>query len=301
MNRKIAAIFALVVGLLTLVAIPGSATPTAVPGAVTWWTRVDEASAEAARKNQLLLVDLYAEWCGWCKKLEKNVFSTPEFAEFAKDYVLLRVDVEDRAQGSELQARFGARTLPTTLILDGPNILVGLIPGYAPTEQLIAKIGDAVRTYQQSLRAYEQLTQSEDWGLVQQMAHDLHARGDGGRAATLYERIAQGMQEREAQDPTEEGWLFYQLADSYRLQGEFGRAEQRLAQARTLFQRANTKDVKIKESLDLLTFHIAQGRGDCQQAINLLKRFIADYPKSEARSQVSRTLQKLRRADGKEC
>ena len=83
-----------------------------------WLDSVDEAFAEARRNEQLILVDLYADWCGWCKKLEKDVFSTPAFQTFARDFVLLRVDTEDRGEGTAIQRRYEAFSLPTTLVLD---------------------------------------------------------------------------------------------------------------------------------------------------------------------------------------
>ncbi len=66
-----------------------------------WRTEIGPALAEAKAGNKLLLVDLYAEWCGWCKELERQVFSTKRFQDYTKQFVLLRVDTDDRRRGQQ--------------------------------------------------------------------------------------------------------------------------------------------------------------------------------------------------------
>src|SRR3990172_13240993 len=92
--------------------------PLAAHAAASWHQKLAPALSEAQSSNRLVLVDLYAQWCGWCKRLEREVFATAKFQAAARDFVLLRVDVEDGGEGSRIQARYEAETLPTTLILN---------------------------------------------------------------------------------------------------------------------------------------------------------------------------------------
>ena len=59
-----------------------------------WTDDFDAAKAQAKSEGKLLLVDFSgSDWCGWCKKLDKEVFATPEFLAGVKDdYVLVMVD-----------------------------------------------------------------------------------------------------------------------------------------------------------------------------------------------------------------
>ncbi|KKK66611.1 hypothetical protein LCGC14_2962350, partial [marine sediment metagenome] len=80
-----------------------------------WHRSLPQAMAEAQRRSTLILVDAYAEWCGWCKKLEKDTLENPEVQERLRAFVLLKIDT-DKQPG--LARRFGVTGLPTTLILN---------------------------------------------------------------------------------------------------------------------------------------------------------------------------------------
>ncbi|HEV3409143.1 MAG TPA: thioredoxin family protein [Chthoniobacterales bacterium] len=93
-----------------------------------WLTDFKQAQDEARTKKRLLLVDFTgSDWCGWCIKLEREVFSKPEFKEYAsKNLVLMEVDFPraktqspaEKKQNYELQERFGVQGFPTIVVLD---------------------------------------------------------------------------------------------------------------------------------------------------------------------------------------
>ena len=59
-----------------------------------WTENLDEALARAKESGRLVLVDFSgSDWCGWCRKLDQEVFSTPEFlAEATNKYELVFID-----------------------------------------------------------------------------------------------------------------------------------------------------------------------------------------------------------------
>lgn len=95
---------------------------------VTWLTSLDEAKAQAAARKVPILVDFSgSDWCGWCIRLEKEVFSKAAFKDYAKDnLVLLLVDFPRRSDQSDevkranqaLAERFRVEGFPTILLLD---------------------------------------------------------------------------------------------------------------------------------------------------------------------------------------
>ena len=109
-------------------------TASAKPG---WLTDFKQAQEEAAKGKRLLLVDFTgSDWCGWCIKLDREVFSKPQFKEYAdKNLVLLEVDfprgkeqsATERRQNFELMERFGVQGYPTIIVLDGDGKKVGVL------------------------------------------------------------------------------------------------------------------------------------------------------------------------------
>ncbi|MEM7356703.1 MAG: thioredoxin family protein, partial [Acidobacteriota bacterium] len=257
-----------------------------------WLTSVDAAVDAAADGDRKILVDLYADWCGWCKVLEEKVFTTPEFRTFTQDMVLLRVDVEDGGEGSELQARFGANSLPTTLILDSQLAKIGEVSGYAPTPRFLAAVRGQLQEYEAMLEFYERVRRGDDLALMRRLGEDLHARGDTRRAATLYEAAL----DKAATGSTTAAWLHYLAADAHRLNSDLGRAESRYRTSRQLAK--SRADEALNERLDMLRFHLAHDTGDCPEAVASLEKFLESHPRSSLRSQARYTLAALRRGEG---
>ena len=93
-----------------------------------WLTDFEQAKKVAAEKNLPILVDFSgSDWCHWCMKLDKEVFSTKAFKDYVKDnFVLLLLDFPRRKplsekltkQNNKLLAKYGVRGFPTVLILD---------------------------------------------------------------------------------------------------------------------------------------------------------------------------------------
>ncbi len=111
----------------------------ALVGSVTagegWITNFEAAKAKAAAEKKPLLLDFTgSDWCGWCIKLDKEVFSQDAFKAYAKDsLVLVELDFprdsstlpEGVAEQNEaLAKKYGVRGFPTILILSPEGKLI---------------------------------------------------------------------------------------------------------------------------------------------------------------------------------
>ncbi len=108
----------------------------------TWHTSLPKAMAEAQQRKTLILVDAYAEWCGWCKKLEKDTLSNAEVQTRMKEFTLLKIDTDKQPQ---LAQRYGVSGLPTTLILNPQGEVVLSKPGYMPPEPYLTLLAKALK------------------------------------------------------------------------------------------------------------------------------------------------------------
>ncbi len=59
------------------------------------WYSIEEAAALALTSPRPIFVDAYTDWCGWCKKLDKDTFSHPVIAEILNTkYYAVKFDAE---------------------------------------------------------------------------------------------------------------------------------------------------------------------------------------------------------------
>lgn len=90
-----------VCALLLLLSL-GAKGQTAVPSSVKWmtWQEVNQAIKKAKMHGQepkIVFVDVYTDWCNWCKRMDKDVFEVPYIARFINEnYYPIRFNAETK-------------------------------------------------------------------------------------------------------------------------------------------------------------------------------------------------------------
>lgn len=124
---------------------PAEATPPVAEAGDAWMTDFDVAKTVAAKEGKDVLVDFSgSDWCGWCIKLDSEVFSKEEFISAArKDFVLVVLDFprkpENKAKipaaqqkrNSELKDEMGVRGFPSVFLTDAAGVVYAQT-GYQP-------------------------------------------------------------------------------------------------------------------------------------------------------------------------
>ena len=110
------------VSILFLAIIVGAAA-NAQHSKLKWETDMMTAVNDAVKSDRpVLLFFTGSDWCGWCKRLQREVFFTPEFEKWADENVVLMeldfprrtpISQELREQNGQLQQMFGVRGYPT--------------------------------------------------------------------------------------------------------------------------------------------------------------------------------------------
>jgi protein disulfide-isomerase len=106
-----------------------------------WTEKFDEALTEAKESGKYVLVDFSgSDWCGWCMKLDKEVFSQKEFKDFAKsNLVCVLLDFprqkpqsnKQKKANQALMEKYTVKGFPTVLLLS-PQGDVTAQTGYKP-------------------------------------------------------------------------------------------------------------------------------------------------------------------------
>ena len=94
-----------------------------------WHDNVEKAMEISKKsKKPLMLFFTGSDWCGWCIRLQKEVFKTKEFTDWAKDNVVLveldfprntsKLTPETQNQNSQLQQFFQVQGYPTVWLVN---------------------------------------------------------------------------------------------------------------------------------------------------------------------------------------
>lgn len=128
------------------------------------WMSIEEAEEAAKEEPRKILIDVYTDWCGWCKRMDQTTFQNPVIVDYInQNYYAVKLDAEQKdsirfkdhtfkfvKQGKrgyhELAAALlnGRMSYPNIVYLDEDLNLIQAVPGYQNTksmEQILTYFG----------------------------------------------------------------------------------------------------------------------------------------------------------------
>lgn len=120
------------------------------------WLTYDQAVALSKKNPKPIFVDVYTDWCGWCKQMDKNTFNHPKVADYLnKKFYPVKLNAEKAEtatykgvsmSNADLASKiFKVNSYPTTVYLEADETLLQPLPGYMEPNQfnkVIHFIGD---------------------------------------------------------------------------------------------------------------------------------------------------------------
>lgn len=141
-------VFSVVMVLVAYVAM-GFKRPDAPLSEINWLT-FEEMQAAQTKAPKLVFIDIYTEWCGWCKKMDKETFTNQQIVEYLNEnFYAVKFDAETRGKikfnGKEYKyvssgsrgynelansLLSGKMSYPSTVYLDEKLNILTAVPGY---------------------------------------------------------------------------------------------------------------------------------------------------------------------------
>ncbi|MGE0078700.1 MAG: thioredoxin family protein [Bacteroidales bacterium] len=120
------------------------------------WYSLQEALELNAKQPKKIFIDVYTDWCGWCKVMDKNTFHNSYIAEYlSKNFYPVKFNAEgtedltykgqvfkNKNQGQRSTHDFaiallkGKMSYPTIAFLDSSSTPITYISGYLTPEQI---------------------------------------------------------------------------------------------------------------------------------------------------------------------
>jgi thioredoxin-related protein len=119
------------------------------------WLTLEQALEKNKTKPRKIIVDIYTDWCGWCKKMDKQVYQNPEVvAVLNRDFYVVKLNAEQRqpikiqgktytylekyrAHELALSLLNGQMSYPSTVFLNEKQQVMQRVPGFMPAEDFL--------------------------------------------------------------------------------------------------------------------------------------------------------------------
>lgn len=238
-----------------------------------WLKSLPTAQKKAKEQNELILVDMFAEWCGWCHKMEQEVFPSEAFQKATDGKILLRLNTEDNGEGTKMAQKFGVTSLPTFLLLNADGTLAGIIRGYYPANDFVRALGETESKYKDfKKRVATENSFSTDYAKRLELAREFRARYALPESETRLKKLTTepGVPANIRDD------AFYELA----LTQVIGRHYDDGLKTIRKFATVQTKGESF-EKARLLAGDIYVQQGNFKSAVNEFRAFKTTFPNSQ--------------------
>lgn len=97
-------------------------------GAVITWHSYEEGMAIATEQEKPVMVDVYANWCKWCKELDKVIYTDPDVIKLSDRFVCVKINMDkEHALARKYNPQGG---VPAVVFLGSDGTVVHSLGGY---------------------------------------------------------------------------------------------------------------------------------------------------------------------------
>jgi len=152
-------------------------------------TPFEQILAKAKNQNKLVLLDLYADWSTWCKKLDQEVYTDPEVIKFSEKFICIKKNRE-QAEGVALSEKYQPGGYPCVLFVDAEGHEIDRIAGFVEASRFLkvmVNIYLGIDTFTGLIKAHQ--NEPGNVSTTFKLAEKYSVRGQVKPAKVLYEKV----------------------------------------------------------------------------------------------------------------
>ena len=133
------------------------------------WLKYNEGLKQASKNDKMIFVDVYTNWCGFCKKMDRETFSDKMIMNYLDEhFVLVKLNAESKEKlvlpegslsGRQIARSFGVRGYPTFVFLNSNGEKLYSRSGYAPPNGFIYLLRYVAEGHYESKSLREYITE----------------------------------------------------------------------------------------------------------------------------------------------
>lgn len=118
-----------------------SCAPETPAGEIAWASSFEAGMKQAKEKGLPVMIDVYTDWCTWCTKLDKEVYTEDNVVALSKKFVCIKLDPEKDTKNG---AKYKVEGFPTILFTDSAGKQIHEVVGYLPADKFAAEMKKAL-------------------------------------------------------------------------------------------------------------------------------------------------------------
>ncbi len=111
------------------------------------WKSISQALEDAPKQNKLILLDVYTDWCGWCKRMDRDTYADSSIAAYLGErFISSKMNPEKDGKVSYESKEFsngqfgqalGINSYPATAFFNEKGELLTVVSGYVGAKDFL--------------------------------------------------------------------------------------------------------------------------------------------------------------------
>jgi thiol:disulfide interchange protein len=140
MKRKL--IVAMVTSTVLATLLIGSGVLNAADKSIKWNTDFKKAAKAAKRQQKPMMLDFYTEWCGWCKRLDKDTYTDSRVIDLSDKFISVKIDGD---KDPALVKQYRVEGYPTIVFTNSKGKEINRVVGYRNADDFLKVMQEALK------------------------------------------------------------------------------------------------------------------------------------------------------------